>query len=203
MTRPGLARKAGGECLERFDAKIRGKPHALAGLSASFRLVSWTHASSWMRTRSWHPISRAGSWRSDRSNISAAQAYIGTMNEWDNWLTRLAGVLARCRYEFTYVLREMAGLNCPLTGNGMCIGARLLEVSGWQAFFSDRELGTVRTVYRRGHPNPFWPPTPSCSRSKCAQCDRGRFSACGGRRDVRGRSASGAQESCTARARHC
>jgi cellulose synthase/poly-beta-1,6-N-acetylglucosamine synthase-like glycosyltransferase len=64
----------------------------------------------------------------------AAQAYIGTLNEWDNWLTRLAGVLARCRYEFTYVLRDKAGLNCPLTGNGMCIGRGLLEPHGWQAF---------------------------------------------------------------------
>jgi hypothetical protein len=25
-------------------------------------------------------------------------------------------------------------LNCPLTGNGMCIGRRLLEPAGWQAF---------------------------------------------------------------------
>ena len=44
------------------------------------------------------------------------------------------GVLARCRYELSYPLRAKAGLNCPLTGNGMCIGRDLLAISGWQAF---------------------------------------------------------------------
>jgi hypothetical protein len=61
------------------------------------------------------------------------QAYFGTLNEWDTWLTRLAGVLARARYEITYPLKRRAGLNCPLTGNGMCLGRELLR-DGWRWF---------------------------------------------------------------------
>jgi cellulose synthase/poly-beta-1,6-N-acetylglucosamine synthase-like glycosyltransferase len=129
-----LAREAGAECMERFDASRRGKPHALAWAIRQLRLADVdacvivdadTAVASGFAKGLAVLVPLEG---------IAAQAYIGTMNEWDNWLTRLAGVLARCRYEFTYVLRSKAGLNCPLTGNGMCIGRGLLEAHGWQAF---------------------------------------------------------------------
>jgi hypothetical protein len=55
-------------------------------------------------------------------------------NEWDTWLTRLAGVLARVRYEVTYPRKHRANINCPLTGNGMVIGSGLLAETGWRAF---------------------------------------------------------------------
>jgi hypothetical protein len=64
----------------------------------------------------------------------AVQAYFGPMNEMESGLTRLAGVLARVRYEVTYPFKTRVGLNCPLTGNGMCIGAGLLEQGGWRHF---------------------------------------------------------------------
>lgn len=60
------------------------------------------------------------------------QGYFDLSNETASWLTRLAGVLARVRYERMYPLKRASGLNCPLTGNGMCIGRRLLD-SGWPA----------------------------------------------------------------------
>lgn len=61
------------------------------------------------------------------------QAYFGSSNEFDSWLTRLSGVLGRIRYEISYPKNERAGLNVPLTGNGMCIGTGLLRREGWKA----------------------------------------------------------------------
>jgi hypothetical protein len=64
----------------------------------------------------------------------AAQAYFAISNEFETWLTRLAGILMRIRYEMQFPARARAGLNVPLTGNGMILGARLLERRPWQAF---------------------------------------------------------------------
>ncbi len=63
----------------------------------------------------------------------AVQAYFGLSNERDSWLSLLAGLLARVRYEGQYRLKALAGLNCPLTGNGMCLGVGLLARAGWAA----------------------------------------------------------------------
>jgi cellulose synthase/poly-beta-1,6-N-acetylglucosamine synthase-like glycosyltransferase len=129
-----LAREAGAECLERVDTTRRGKPHALAWAIDQLPLADIDACVIVDADTAVAPDFGRGLAAVGPLERIAAQAYIGTLNEWDNWLTRLAGVLARCRYEFTYVIRDRASLNCPLTGNGMCIGARLLEPEGWQAF---------------------------------------------------------------------
>jgi cellulose synthase/poly-beta-1,6-N-acetylglucosamine synthase-like glycosyltransferase len=129
-----LAREAGAECMERSDAKHRGKPHALAWAIRQLRLAEVDACVIVDADTAVAPGFAKGLAALAPLEGIAAQTYVGTMNEWDNWLTRLAGVLARCRYEFTYVLRDEAGLNCPLTGNGMCIGRGLLDAHGWQAF---------------------------------------------------------------------
>ena len=128
-----LARKAGADCLERFDAERRGKPHALAWALTQIDIRDFDACVIVdADTTVDRGFAKALAAMSPLDDI-ALQANIGTLNEWDNWLTRLAGVLARCRYEVTYRLRDAAGINCPLTGNGMCIGRRLLD-QGWQAF---------------------------------------------------------------------
>jgi 1,2-diacylglycerol 3-beta-glucosyltransferase len=129
-----LAREAGAECMERFDANHRGKPHALAWAIRQLRLAEMSACVIVDADTAVASGFAQGLAALAPLEGIAAQAYIGTMNEWDNWLTRLAGVLARCRYQFTYALRDKGGLNCPLTGNGMCIGRELLEAHGWQAF---------------------------------------------------------------------
>jgi 1,2-diacylglycerol 3-beta-glucosyltransferase len=129
-----LAREAGAECLERHDDARRGKPHALAWALKEIGLADVDACVVVdADTAVGLGFARGLAALAPLDGI-AVQANIGTMNEWDNWLTRLAGVLARCRYEVTYRLRDAAGMNCPLTGNGMCIGRRLLEPNGWQAF---------------------------------------------------------------------
>lgn len=129
-----LSREAGAECFEREDKLNRGKPHALAWAIRQLDLNEVEACVVVDADTIVAPDFARGLAALAPLNGIAAQAYIGTMNEWDNWLTRLAGVLARCRYEFTYRLRDDAGLNCPLTGNGMCIGRDLLAEHGWQAF---------------------------------------------------------------------
>ena len=129
-----LARSEGAECIERHDSLLIGKPQALAWGIKSLLGSQWdacviidadtvVHASFAKALAARGPL-----------NSVVVQGYFATLNENESWLTRLAGVLARCRYELSYPLRAKAGLNCPLTGNGMCIGRDLLAISGWQAF---------------------------------------------------------------------
>src|SRR5690606_34930301 len=46
-------------------------------------------------------------------------------------LSKLGHLLARIRYEGQYPIKARAGVSCPLTGNGMCIGSEVLERVGW------------------------------------------------------------------------
>lgn len=128
-----VARAAGAHCLERHDPARPGKPAALAWALERLEGEAWEacvivdadtvvdHEFA-ARLAAHAPLGRR-----------CVQAYFGLSNEGATWLTRLAGVLARIRYERMYPLKRASGLNCPLTGNGMCIGRRLLA-SGWPAF---------------------------------------------------------------------
>ncbi len=128
------AREAGADVLERHDLALLGKPRAIAwaleqqDLSALDAVVI-IDADTVVEPQFARAIDAVGPLRD-----CAAQAYFATLNEGDNWLTLLAGVLARARYEVVYPRRERAGLNCPLTGNGMVLGAGLLAERGWNAF---------------------------------------------------------------------
>jgi cellulose synthase/poly-beta-1,6-N-acetylglucosamine synthase-like glycosyltransferase len=81
-------------------------------------------------------------------NDIVVQGNVSVLNEQETWLTRLGGVLSRCRYQLTYPLKQSAGLNIPITGNGMCIGANLLQRDGWRAFSitEDSELYVQYTI---------------------------------------------------------
>lgn len=130
-----IARSLGAECLERSDPDRRGKPWALAWAIEELELIECYDAciiidADTVVDRGFaSALARSGPLRDH-----AAQAYFGTLNEWESWLTRLGGLLARGRYEITYPGKRAAGLNCPLTGNGMCIGTDLLRTRGWEAF---------------------------------------------------------------------
>jgi 1,2-diacylglycerol 3-beta-glucosyltransferase len=128
------AEKEGAEVLQRADQANPGKPRAIRWALDQLDLDHYDACVIIDADSTVHPaFARALSEFMPLSAI-AVQAYFGTRNEWESWLTRLAGVLARCRYEVTYPLRQSAGLNCPLTGNGMCLGTGLLKDGGWQAF---------------------------------------------------------------------
>lgn len=121
-----VARAAGARCLERREPARRGKPLALQwalerlppGWDALVIVdADTTVDSGFARALSSEPLLRT----------RVVQAYFGLQNDADSWLTELSGLLNRATYMFRYPLKQRVGLNCPLTGNGMCIGADVLQ----------------------------------------------------------------------------
>ncbi|MFQ5529633.1 MAG: glycosyltransferase family 2 protein [Gemmatimonadota bacterium] len=129
------ARAGGADCLEREDPSQPGKPRAIAwALDQLGGLREWDacvviDADTVVQPDFARALSASGPLRS-----VAAQAYFDVLNPDDTWLTRLGKILATVRYEILYPLKSRASLNCPLTGNGMCIGTELLTDRGWRAF---------------------------------------------------------------------
>jgi 1,2-diacylglycerol 3-beta-glucosyltransferase len=147
-----IARDAGAEVLERSDPSRPGKPAALAWAleqlgTPDYSAVVIVDAD----TMVVRDFLRSFAGLSPLEGL-AAQGYFGTSNEWDNWLTRLAGLLARARYEHVYPSRERAGLNVPLTGNGMCLGRDLLAARGWDAFSLSEDLELYARLTAAGVP---------------------------------------------------
>lgn len=128
-----LARATGAECWERDAPEAGGKPRALAWAVAQLKLGGWDAVVVIDADTIVDPGFAEALSADMPLKGRAVQSYFATLNEGDNWLTRLAGLLARCRYEVTYPLKRRAGLNCPLTGNGMVIGVELLA-GGWRHF---------------------------------------------------------------------
>lgn len=147
-----IARERGAECLERHAPALPGKPHALAWAVAQLTSTPWDacviiDADTIVDAGFGHALARLGP-----LDHVAAQAYFGTLNETSSWLTRLAGVFARGRYEVTYRLKARAGLNCPLTGNGMCLGRALLVPGGWRWFSLTEDLELYADLTTAGVP---------------------------------------------------
>lgn len=130
-----VVRDLGAECLVRAAPDLPGKPHAIAwALERVGDLARW-EACVIVDADSLVPANFAAKlagYAPLRNRL--AQPYNTISNPAASWLTRLAAVLGRARYEIEYPLRQAAGLNCPMTGNGMCLGSDLLARDGWQAF---------------------------------------------------------------------
>jgi len=129
-----IARDAGVECLERTDTVNRGKPHAMAwaleqiGLDG-FNAVVIVDAD----TRVDVGFAETMAARAPLDGITV-QGDISVRNAEDNSLTRMQAVLTRSRHQFSFPLKQRAGLNVPLQGPGATIGADILRANGWQAF---------------------------------------------------------------------
>ena len=142
-----LARQEGADVLERFDRDFPGKPRAIAWALSQIDLKSWDAC---VIVDADSTVARgfaAGLARLAPLNDIVFQSNIAVLNEFESWLTRLGGVLSRLRYEFTYPLKQSAGLNCPVMGNGMGFGTNLLTRDGWRAFSitEDSELYAIYT----------------------------------------------------------
>jgi cellulose synthase/poly-beta-1,6-N-acetylglucosamine synthase-like glycosyltransferase len=129
-----IARAEGAEALIRVDRDAPGKPRALAWALDQIELRDWDACVIVDADSTVAPGFANGLAKLAPLNDIAFQSNIGMLNEFENWLTRLGGVLARCRYEVTYPLKQSAGLNCPINGNGMGFGTNLLIRDGWRAF---------------------------------------------------------------------
>lgn len=126
-----IAEAAGARVLRRDDPALRGKPHAIQWALGQLPLdrydaVVIIDADTVVDPRFADELAAHAPLRE-----KGVQAYFGLSNERDSWLSLLAGLLARVRYEGQYPAKARAGLNCPLTGNGMCLGTGLLARRGW------------------------------------------------------------------------
>jgi len=73
-------------------------------------------------------------------------------NRTETALTRLAAILATANHRFAYPLKQRAGLNTPLMGNGMCIGTNVLQTYGWTAFSIAEDWEMYAQLTARGVP---------------------------------------------------
>lgn len=125
-----LARSEGVECLEHFSPTSRGKPHAirwaLKQVGRSWDAVVIVDADTRVSPDFARALDRCG-----RLTDRVVQARFAIRNPGETWLTRLADLLNWSTYRFRYPLKQRASLNCPLTGNGMCIGREVLAEYPW------------------------------------------------------------------------
>jgi cellulose synthase/poly-beta-1,6-N-acetylglucosamine synthase-like glycosyltransferase len=142
------ARAAGGRCLERNDLARPGKPRAIAWALTQVSLdqadaVVIIDADTTVDPDFASALAQAGP-----VNGKALQAYFDVANSEDSALTRMAAVLAAANYRAAYPLKRRVGINTPLLGNGMCIGADVLATHGWNAFTiaEDWELYALYTA---------------------------------------------------------
>jgi cellulose synthase/poly-beta-1,6-N-acetylglucosamine synthase-like glycosyltransferase len=129
-----VARAAGARVMERTDPVREGKPHALAWALERLRDEPYDTCVVVDADSIAEPGFARGVNALGQLGENGAQAYFATWNEEESWLTLLAGIFARAKYEVLYPVKDRAGLNCPLTGNGMIFSAIPLKRDGWTAF---------------------------------------------------------------------
>lgn len=129
-----LASDAGATVLERHDPARRGKPFALEW---AFGRVALEKYDAFVIIDADAVVdagfSDAIAALPDLRNVGF-QGYNDIRNEGQTWLTVLAGVLIRARYEGQLPLKRAAGLNSPFTGCGMGVGTELFARRGWTDF---------------------------------------------------------------------
>jgi cellulose synthase/poly-beta-1,6-N-acetylglucosamine synthase-like glycosyltransferase len=126
-----VARTLGAEVLERFDTLRRGKPPALAWAMTQVKLADYDAVVIIDADSIVDPDFSDALGRLRALRDVAAQAYHDTWNPSESWLASLGELLAAVRYRGQYPAKARAGLNVPLTGNGMVLGTGVLERAGW------------------------------------------------------------------------
>jgi cellulose synthase/poly-beta-1,6-N-acetylglucosamine synthase-like glycosyltransferase len=141
-----LAREHGVESFERIDSNSPGKPRAIAWALSQIDLVNWDACVIVDADSTVAPGFALGLAKLAPLNDIVFQPNNGVLNEFENWLTRLGGLLGRCRFQVIYPLKQSAGLNCPIS-NGMGFGTNLLIRDGWRSFSitEDTELYAIYT----------------------------------------------------------
>ncbi|HEY1952204.1 MAG TPA: glycosyltransferase family 2 protein [Gemmatimonadaceae bacterium] len=141
-----IAKECGVETMERIDARLPGKPRAIAWALDQIDLRQWDACIIIDADSIVAPDFGLGVADLRPLNDIVFQPNNVVLNEFDSWLTRLAGLLGRCRFEVTYPLKQSAGLNCPIS-NGMGIGTGVLMDGGWRSFSitEDTELYAIYT----------------------------------------------------------
>jgi cellulose synthase/poly-beta-1,6-N-acetylglucosamine synthase-like glycosyltransferase len=147
-----LARAAGARCLERRDARLPGKPRAIAWALEQATLsdhdaVVIIDADTVVDAEFAAQLNAGGPLRA-----RAAQAFFYLSNPSESPITRMAAVLATATHRFAYPLKQRAGLNVPLVGNGMAVGTDVLARHGWHAFSICEDWEMYALLTERGIP---------------------------------------------------
>lgn len=124
----------GAKCLIRQDLTNPGKPQAIAWALQYLNLTGFDaiviiDGDSVIDSGYAQAVAQVSCLRQ-----KAVQGYNGVSNPYENALTVMATLLSDVYYKLMYPLKQRAGLNPPLTGAGMCIGADVLTEHGWTAF---------------------------------------------------------------------
>lgn len=141
-----LAAGQGAASLERADPDFPGKPRAIAWALSQIDLREWDACVIVDADSTVAPGFASGLAELAPLNDIVFQPNNLVLNEFENWLTRLGGLLGRGRFHVMFPLKQSAGLNCPI-GNGMGIGTNLLMRDGWRSLSitEDSELYAVYT----------------------------------------------------------
>jgi cellulose synthase/poly-beta-1,6-N-acetylglucosamine synthase-like glycosyltransferase len=147
-----IAEEGGAQVLRRYDPALRGKPQAIAwALSRldlrAFDAVVVMDADSVADPGLARELAGTTVWKG-----VAAQVYCGVENPEASALTRMSSVLANARYVFLYPLKERAGVNVPLMGNGMVFSSDILIERGWDAFSICEDWEMYAILTREGYP---------------------------------------------------
>lgn len=130
-----LARNAGAVVLERHDAALRGKGHALEFGFAASRRDAWAYAVVVVDadTEVSPNLLEAFAGRIE-AGAKAMQAHYGVLNAQASWRTRLMAIALGCFHRVRSRARERLGLSCGLRGNGWCVTHRLLREVPYRAY---------------------------------------------------------------------
>jgi 1,2-diacylglycerol 3-beta-glucosyltransferase len=141
-----ICRGEGVDVMERTDPQWAGKPRAIAWALGQINLSEWDACVIVDADSTVAPTFALGLAKLAPLNDIVFQPNNWVLNEFENWLTRLGGLLGRCRFYVTYPLKQAAGLNCPIS-NGMGFGTNLLIRDGWRSYSitEDTELYAVYT----------------------------------------------------------
>jgi cellulose synthase/poly-beta-1,6-N-acetylglucosamine synthase-like glycosyltransferase len=141
-----LAASQGVPILERADPDFAGKPRAIAWALSQIDLREWDACVIVDADSTVAPGFASGLAELAPLNDIVFQPNNLVLNEFESWLTRLGGLLGRCRFQVTFPLKQSAGLNISI-GNGMGIGTNLLMRDGWRSnsITEDSELYAVYT----------------------------------------------------------
>ncbi len=127
-----LAEAAGAIVLVRKDARHRGKGYAIGWALerlewADYDAVVILDADTTVDADYYRRLAESAPLRT-----KVVQCYDGLSNENENWLTLLAGMITRNRYDLALPLKQAAGLRVPLTGDGTVLGSDVLRRHGWR-----------------------------------------------------------------------
>ena len=141
------ARATGARVLERHDARMRGKQHALAWAIPHCELDAHDAVVILDADTELDPGFAAALAARAPLRDKVVQPYNGVQNRADSAITRMAAVQSEAMHGLAFRLKARSGITVPLSA-GMCIGSGVLEERGWPAFSigEDFELYVILTL---------------------------------------------------------